>query len=242
MAVAIWISVTRKFPKGAVSSLSQIGKSFGRAFLSLSLLIVVVGGIVKGIFTATEGAAVAVLYALVLALSYKQLKISQIPSVLLNSVKTTAMVMFLVATSMAMSWLFSFQEIPRAITDFFLGMTTNKILILLMINLILLVVGTFMDMTPAVLIFTPIFLPVVMTLGMDPVHFGIVMVLNLCIGLCTPPVGTLLFVGSAVAKIPVTQVIRPLLPFMIAMVIALVLITYIPTLSLWLPGMFDLLK
>jgi len=141
---------------------------------------------------------------------------------------------------MAMSWLFSFEGIPELISNFLLDQFSNKIVIFLVINVVLLVIGTFMDMTPAVLIFTPIFLPVVVALGMDPVHFGIVLVLNLCIGLCTPPVGTILFVGSGIANVSVSQVVKPLLPFLLIMVIVLLLITYIPEISMYLPRLFDL--
>jgi tripartite ATP-independent transporter DctM subunit len=141
---------------------------------------------------------------------------------------------------MAMSWLFSFEGIPQLMTDFLLETVSSPVLIFLLINLTLLVVGTFMDMTPAVLIFTPIFLPVVVSLGMDPVHFGIIMVLNLCIGLCTPPVGTILFVGAGVAKVSVSKVIKPLLPFLGAMVFVLILITFFEDIALWLPGVFGL--
>ena len=148
--------------------------------------------------------------------------------------------MFLICTSMAMSWLFSFEGIPQMISSFLLEQLNHKFAIFLAINIILLLIGTFMDMTPAVLIFTPIFLPVVTALGMDPVHFGIVIVLNLCIGICTPPVGTLLFVGSGVAKVPVTQVIKPLLPFLAIMVVVLMLISYIPEISMFLPSLFNL--
>jgi tripartite ATP-independent transporter DctM subunit len=139
-----------------------------------------------------------------------------------------------------MSWVLAFEDIPQNLSAALLALSDNPIVILIIINLILLVVGTFMDMTPAVLIFTPIFLPIVMELGMDPVHFGIVMVLNLCVGLCTPPVGTILFVGSGVAEVPVTKIIRPLIPLVIAMIVALMLITYIPQLSLWLPSLMGL--
>jgi tripartite ATP-independent transporter DctM subunit len=141
---------------------------------------------------------------------------------------------------MAMSWLFSFEGIPQLMTGFLLDTVSNPFLIFLLINLTLLIVGTFMDMTPAILIFTPIFLPVATELGMDPVHFGIVMVLNLCIGLCTPPVGTILFVGAGVAKVSVAEVIKPLLPFVIAMVAVLFLVTAFDGISLWLPRLFGL--
>ena len=202
--------------------------------------MIVVGGIVAGIFTATEASVIAVLYAAILALAYGDMKMKDFPDILLTSGKTTAVVMFLICTSMAMSWLFSFEGIPEMISSFLLDSLNNKIAIFLAINIILLIIGTFMDMTPAVLIFTPIFLPVVTTLGMDPVHFGIVIVLNLCIGICTPPVGTLLFVGSGVAKVSVTQVIKPLLPFLAIMVAVLMLVTYFESISMFLPRLFDL--
>ena len=240
MAVAAFIARKKKFKRGDRVSLPQVFKDFRRAFLSLLMLVIIVGGIVQGIFTATEAAAVAVFYALILGFSYRTIFVKDLPSILLNSAKTTAVVMFLICTSMAMSWLFSFASIPQLMTGFLLDTVSNPILIFLLINLTLLVVGTFMDMTPAVLIFTPIFLPVVTTLGMDPVHFGIIMVLNLCIGLCTPPVGTILFVGAGVAKISVSQVIKPLIPFLIAMVVALLLVTFFEGISLWLPSLFGL--
>ena len=148
--------------------------------------------------------------------------------------------MFLICTSMAMSWLFSFEGIPEMISSFLLDSLNNKFAIFLAINIILLIVGTFMDMTPAVLIFTPIFLPVVTTLGMDPVHFGIVIVLNLCIGICTPPVGTLLFVGSGVANVSVTKVIKALVPFLLIMIAVLMLISFVPEISMFLPNLFEL--
>lgn len=240
MVVAAFIARKRKFKRGERVRLSQLWQDFRKAFFSLLMLVVIVGGIVKGVFTATEAAAVAVLYALLLGIAYRTISRRELPQILLNSAKTTAVVMFLICTSMAMSWLFSFERIPQLMTAFLLEKVSSPILIFLLINLTLLVVGTFMDMTPAVLIFTPIFLPVVTSLGMDPVHFGIIMVLNLCIGLCTPPVGTILFVGAGVAKISVSKVIRPLLPFLAAMIGVLLLITFFEDIVLWLPGIFGL--
>ncbi|WP_181858357.1 TRAP transporter large permease [Winogradskyella arenosi] len=240
MAYIAFVAITRKFAKGQRAPLSLIWTYFRKAFFSLLLLVIVVGGIVSGIFTATEASAIAVLYAGVLALIYGDVKVKNFPAILLTSAKTTAVIMFLICTSMAMSWLFSFEGIPELISGFLLEQFSNKIVIFLVINLVLLIIGTFMDMTPAVLIFTPIFLPVVVALGMDPVHFGIVLVLNLCIGLCTPPVGTILFVGSGVAKISVSKVIKPLLPFLLIMVMVLLLITYIPEIAMYLPTLFEL--
>ncbi|OAV45745.1 hypothetical protein A3850_000810 [Lewinella sp. 4G2] len=240
MAVAAVIAFRRKFRRGERVALSQIWEDFRKAFFSLLMLVVVVGGIIYGFFTATEAAAVAVAYALALGAAYGTITFKELPSVILNSAKTTAVVMFLICTSMAMSWLFSFESIPQLMTDFLLNTVSSPILIFLLINITLLVVGTFMDMTPAVLIFTPIFLPVVVSLGMDPVHFGIVMVLNLCIGLCTPPVGTILFVGAGIAKISVGEVIKPLLPFLGAMIAVLLAITFFEDIVLWLPRLFGL--
>ena len=231
----------KKLPRAKRAGFKKLFIDFKNAFLSLTLLIIVVGGIVAGIFTATEAAAIAVVYAALLGFINRELKFSDFRPVLLKSAKTTAIVMFLIATSMVMSWLFSFESIPQMLTDGLLNSFSSPIVIFLLINIILLIVGTFMDMTPAVLIFTPIFLPVAMALGMHPVQFGMVIVLNLCIGICTPPVGTLLFVGSGVAEVPVTKVIKPLLSMLGAMTVVLFLITYFPEISLWLPRVFGLI-
>jgi tripartite ATP-independent transporter DctM subunit len=212
--------------------------SFINALPSLFLLFIVIGGIVAGFFTATEASAVAVLYTLILGMLYKEIKIRYLSKILLNSSKTSAIVLLLIAASMSMSWVMSYENIPQNLSDHLLNISDNKIIILLLINLILLFVGIFMDMTPAVLIFTPIFLPVIKSIGIDPVQFGIIMVLNLCIGLCTPPVGSVLFVGVGIAKTSIEKVIKPLLPLFIAMIIALGLITYFPQITLWLPQQF----
>ncbi len=214
-------------------------KKFLDALPSLLMLIIVIGGIIAGFFTATEASAVAVLYSLILALVYNEMKIKDLPDVILKSVKTTAIVLLLVGTSIGLSWIMAYENIPQNVSAGLLSISNNPIVILLIINMILLFVGVFMDMTPAVLIFTPIFLPIVTTqLGMSPIHFGIIMVLNLSVGLCTPPVGSVLFIGCSVAKVKIESVIKPLLPMFIAMIIVLLLVTYIPQLSLWLPGVF----
>lgn len=239
MVMAGIFAYRNNYPVGDRVSLGVGLKKFVDAIPSLLLLVVVMGGIVSGIFTATEASAVAVLYTLILALGiYRQVTIKDLPDILLQTVMTTAIVMLLIGTSMGMSWVMSFERIPQAVSEALLAVSDNKIVILIIINLILLFVGIFMDMTPAVLIFTPIFLPVVTNLGMDPTHFGIIMVLNLCIGICTPPVGSVLFVGCGVAGISISQVIRPLLPLFVAMIVVLLLVTYVPELSLWLPGYF----
>ena len=237
IVAAVW-SKKNGYKVGKRSTIIQVWTSFWSAFPSLLLLVVVIGGIVGGIFTATEASAVAVLYCLILTYFYKEVAIKELPDIFLAAVGTTAIVMLLIGTSMSMSWIMAYENIPQNITAALLSVSDSKIVILLIINLILLFVGIFMDMTPAVLIFTPIFLPVVTELGMDPTHFGIVMVLNLCIGLCTPPVGAVLFVGVGVAGTTIQKVIQPLMPFFIAMLVALLLVTYIPELSLWLPSIF----
>ncbi len=239
IGVAAVISVMKKYPVGEKVNFIQSVKKFLDAVPSLLLVIIVIGGIIAGIFTATEASAVAVIYSLILSVFiYREVKIKELPKILLKCVETTAIVMLLIGTSKAMSWILSYENIPQTISATLIAMTESKIIILLMINLMLLVVGTFMDMTPAVLIFTPIFLPVAVQLGIDPIHFGIMMVLNLCIGLCTPPVGSVLFVGCSIAGTSITGMIKPLLPLYIAMILALMLVTYIPEISLFLPRVF----
>ncbi len=238
LVAAIWIK-KKNYPPGERSSAKHVLITFLNALPSLLLLVVVIGGIVSGIFTATEASGIAVLYCLVLSFINRELKINSLNRVFLSSVGTTAIVMLLIATSMSMSWVMSYENIPIAVSEALLGLSDNVFVILLIINLLLLVVGTFMDMTPAVLIFTPIFLPVVEALGVDPVHFGIMMVMNLCVGLCTPPVGAVLFIGVSVANTTIQKVIKPLLPLYVAMFIVLLLVTFIPEISLWLPGLFE---
>ncbi len=239
IVASIWAK-KKNYAVGKKSSFKEVVRTFIDAFPSLLLLVVVIGGIVVGIFTATEASAVAVLYTLILGFWYKEIRIKNIPDILLDASVTTAIVMLLIGASMGMSWAMSFENIPQVISSALLSVSDNKVVILLIINLILLSVGIFMDMTPAVLIFTPIFLPIVTKLGIDPVHFGIIMVLNLSIGLCTPPVGSVLFVGVGIANTTIQKVIKPLLPLFVAMIVSLFLITYFPQLSLWLPGLFDL--
>ncbi|MBT2160180.1 TRAP transporter large permease [Zobellia barbeyronii] len=240
MIIASFWAKKKGYKVGKRSTLKEVFKTFVDALPSLFMLVVVIGGIVAGIFTATEASAIAVLYSMLLGFFYREISLPRLPKILLDSASTTAIVMLLIGASMSMSWALSYENIPQEISSGLLGISDNKIVILLIINLLLLFVGIFMDMTPAVLIFTPIFLPVVTKLGLDPVHFGIIMVLNLCIGLCTPPVGSVLFVGVGIANTTIEKVIKPLLPLFIAMVIALLLVTYIPQLSLWLPSLFDL--
>jgi tripartite ATP-independent transporter DctM subunit len=221
--------------------LSAIWTSFRRAFLSLLLIFIVLGGIMKGVFTATEAAAIAVAYSFVLSvLVYREVAWKDISNIFLQTGITTAVVFLLIATSMAMSWILTLEEIPQQVSGFMLGLSDNPIIILLLINVLLLVAGTFMDMTPAVLIFTPIFWPVAQNFGMTPVHFGIMLIANLCIGLCTPPVGTCLFVGCGVGKTTIAKVAPAAIPFFIALLAALMLVTFVPALTNWLPTVFGM--
>ena len=241
MVVGGYIAQRRGYATAERSDLRSTLRAFADAFLSLLLLVIVMGGIVIGVFTATEAAAVAVAYALALSLWYRGIALTDLPEILLDTAATTAVVLLLVGTSMGMSWMLAYAQAPQALAGFLLGLAESKIAILLLMNVAFLAVGVFVDITPAVLILTPIFLPVAESLGVHPVHFGIVIVLNLCIGLCTPPVGTILFVGVGVAKTTIEKVVRPLLPLYAAMIVALLIVTYVPEVTLWLPRLLGLL-
>lgn len=242
MAVGAFHAARKGYPVAERLPLSAVLKCLLDALPSLFLLVIVIGGIIGGIFTATEASGIAVLYSLLLSMFvYSEVKPAELPDILLKTVETSAIVLFLIATSTAMSWMLSYDNIPQSMSTFLIGLTDNPVVILLIITLILLLVGTFMDMTPAVLIFTPIFLPVVTELGISPLHFGIMMVLNLCIGICTPPVGSVLFVGCSIARSSMLELVRPLLPMYAAMIGTLFLVTYIPALSEWLPRLLGLM-
>lgn len=212
------------------------------ALPSLMLIVIVVGGIVQGIFTAIEASAVAVVYTAFLTLIlYRTIKIKQIPDILIQTFVMTGVIMFLLATSSAMSFSMSITGIPAALSALILGISDNPMVIMLVITVFLLIVGAFMDIGPAILIFTPILLPIMKQVGVDPVHFGILMVFNLAIGTITPPVGSGLYVGASVGKVKVEEVIKPLIPFYIAIIAVLLLITYIPNLTLFLPKMLGVM-
>jgi tripartite ATP-independent transporter DctM subunit len=216
-------------------------RAFADAMPSLFLIVVVLGGILGGVFSATEASAVAVAYAFVVGVViYREIPLRRMPDILLRSAKITSVVMLLVGTSQAVSWALAYERVPQTASAALLALSQDWLVILLIINLLLLFVGMFMDMTPAVLVFTPILLPAVVALGIDPVHFGIIMIANLCIGLCTPPVGTCLFLGCSVGKTTIARVAPAAIPFFIAMAIAMLMITYIPALSLWLPRLLGL--
>lgn len=222
---------------GEAASAMEILRTGLHALPSLFLIVIVMGGILGGVFSATEASAVAVAYALLLSVFvYREVVLSELPRLLLRAAKTTSVVMILIGASQAMSWLLAHEQVPQQVSAALLAISENPIIILIIVNVLLLVVGTFMDMTPAMLIFTPIFLPALVALGMDPIHIGILMIANLCIGLCTPPVGTCLFVGCSVGNTTLSKVVKPLIPLFVAMAIGLLLITYVPGLSLWLPN------
>ena len=241
MIVAALFAAKAGYPVGERVPFKEAMRCFFRAVPSLMLLVIVIGGILAGWFTATEASAIAVLYALLLSFFYKELTWKELPEVLLRSARTTAIVLLLVATCTGLSWIMSYENIPQTVSRLLLAISDNPVVILMLINVILLAVCIFMDMTPAVLIFTPIFLPIAtQQLGMDPVHFGIMMVLNLCVGLCTPPVGSVLFIGCSVAGVRIDQVIRPLVPLFVAMVVVLLMVAFLPDLSLLIPRLFGL--
>ncbi|MCA1930538.1 TRAP transporter large permease [Rheinheimera sp.] len=241
MLVCAGYAKMKGYPLAARLPLSLTFKKMAAAIPSLLMIILVIGGIISGAFTATEAGAIAVVYSFILAVCvYREVKVKELPAILLKSAETTAIVMALIATSAAMSWILSYENIPQTVSQGLLTLSENPLLILLLINIILLVVGAFMDMTPAVLIFTPIFLPVAVELGMSPLHFGIMMILNLSIGLISPPVGSVLFVACAVAKTKLESLIKPLLPMYASMVVVLLLVTYVPAISEFLPSLFGL--
>ena len=238
MAVVYFMAKKRGYRSTAKYTAAEAFKIFLQALPCLLLIIIVIGGIIAGVFTATEGSVVAVVYSLILSLVfYKSIKLKDLPKIFIESAEMTGIIIFLIGVSGIMSWVMAFTNIPEAVSAGMLAISSSKIVILLLINIILLVVGTFMDMTPAVLIFTPIFLPICEALGMNMIHFGIMMIFNLCIGTITPPVGTTLFVGVKVGGVKIETVIRQLLVYFAAIFIVLLLVTYIPQLSLWLPSL-----
>lgn len=233
------ISVKRKYPKGGKVSLKEGISVAIDALTGLFMVFIIIGGVVFGIFTATESAAVATVYAILITFFlYKQLNFKVFKTILVSSTKTLATVLAIIATSSAFGFMLSYLKVPTMITEFFLGVSDNAIVIILIINLLLLIAGMFMDMGVLILILTPILLPVVTNIGMDPLHFGIIMIMNLGIGLCTPPVGTSLMVGCAIADLPIEKSIKALLPFYGAMVAILLLVTLVPQVTLWLPTVF----
>ncbi|EBQ5858117.1 hypothetical protein DQJ27_22425 [Salmonella enterica subsp. enterica] len=238
MTVAALYAHRHHYPVAERINLRQFLSVFRDSLPSLLLIFIIIGGIIGGVFTPTEASAIAVIYSLALAAIYREINVSKLRDILLDSVVTSSIVLLLVGCSMGMSWAMTNADVPELINEMITSVSENKWVILLIINLILLFVGTFMDITPAILIFTPIFLPIAQHLGIDPVHFGIIMVFNLTIGLCTPPVGTILFVGCSIGKISIDKVVKPLLPMFLALFVVMAMICYFPQLSLLLPTLF----
>ena len=218
-----------------------LGVATVRALPSLSLIVVVIGGIVAGVFTATEGSAIAVVYALVLSICYRNMSIKTFWRIVVDSAKMSGMIVFLIGVSNILGWVMAFTQIPQAISTVLLGITKSPIVILLIMNVILLIAGTFMDVTPAILIFTPLFLPIVQTFGMNPIQFGLILVYNLCIGNITPPVGNTLFVAIKVGDTTLAKVMPHMLLYYGAILIGLLLVTYVPFVSLGLPQLAGLI-
>ena len=238
MVVAYFYAKKRRYRPSERVSLKEALKVALQALPSLMLIIIVIGGIITGIFTATEGSAIAVAYSLILSLFiYKTITLKELWKILAESAKMTGTIIFLCGTSNIMGWVLSFTGIPEAISSALLGISSNPVIILLIINVFLLFVGTFMDIIPAIMIFTPIFLPICQSFGMTSLHFGIMMTYNLCIGCITPPVGNILFVGVKVAKLKLETVIKPLLTYYVAIFAVLMLVTFVPAMSTWLPGL-----
>lgn len=239
MVAAFLVAVKRGYPRGVFPGWRAVLRYFLIALPGLLAAVIIVGGVLSGIFTATESSAIAVIYTILVAsLVYRSLDWDKFTLASINAVKTTAMVLIIIGTAAAFGWLLALNEVPLKLSQLLLSISDNPLAILLMINIILLVLGTFMDMSPLIIITTPIFLPVVTDIGMDPVQFGVMLILNLGLGLVTPPVGSVLFVGCSVAGIKIEETIKSIWPFYLAFIMALALVTYVPALSLTLPELF----
>ena len=238
MIVSYVIAVKRNYPKGKKISLREALKVTADAILGLMTAIIIIGGVIGGVFTATESAAIACLYAFIITFFvYREIPLRTIGKILDNSLKTLSMVLALLACCNVFGWLLAYLQVPALVTSALLGISSNRIVLLLLINLLLLALGCVMDMAPLIMITTPILLPVTQSIGMDPIQFGIMMILNLAIGLCTPPVGAVLFVGCSIGKISIEKVTRSLLPFYFAMIAVLLMVTFIPQISLFVPNL-----
>jgi len=240
LMITAWVVAKRRgYPVGTFPGLQMLGVIFVSALPGLVLIGIIFGGVRSGVFTASESSCIAVVYAIfITVLVYRSLSWQAFVAATLGAVRTTAMVLLVIGCAASFGWLMAYLQVPTAIVLFMQTVSDNPIIVLLLINIMLLFLGTFMDMSPLIVITTPIFLPVAMAFGIDPVHFGIIMILNLGIGLCTPPVGAVLFVGCAVGKVPIGTVLRSIWPFYGAAVATLMLVTYVPALSLWLPSLF----
>jgi tripartite ATP-independent transporter DctM subunit len=237
MGMCLFFAKRRNYPKGEVIPLKQAIKICIEALWGLMAMVIILGGIISGVFTATESAAIAVLWSFFVTMFiYRDYKWSQLPKLMHRTVRTLSIVMILIAFAASFGYIMTLMQIPSKITTMFLTLSDNRYVILMYVNIMLLALGTLMDMAPLILILTPILLPVVVSIGVDPVHFGMIMLVNLGIGLITPPVGAVLFVGAAVGKVTIEQTVKALLPFYVALFMVLMAITYIPAISLWLPS------
>lgn len=238
MIVCAVFSIKRQYPKGEKVSFKEAIAVIKEALVALLTIVIIMGGVSSGIFTATESAAIACVYAFIISIFYyKELKISRMPAILMKTVKTLALVFSLIAAAGSFGWMLAYLRVPAMITEFFLSVSDSKFVILLLINIMLLLLGCIMDMAPLILICTPILVPVVESVGMSAVQFGIILIMNLAIGLCTPPVGSALFVGCAVGKIKMEKVVKTMLPMFLAMILVLLLITYVPFFTNFLPDL-----
>ncbi len=239
LVVSYIISRRRNYPKGSIKSIKEFFFGLKDAILALLMPGIIMGGILGGIFTPTEAAVVAVVYALLVSfLVYREIRWKDLPKILIDSIVTTSIIMLVIANSAIFGWILANQQVPQSVAQIFLSISNNKWVILLLLNIFLLFVGTFMETTASLIILTPILLPLAVKVGIDPIHFGIVMVLNLVIGLITPPLGVCLFIACSIAKITLEQIVKAILPFLIAAIAILFIVTYIPQLSLWIPQMF----
>ena len=229
------------YKRAAKTTFIEKTKIFIDAIPSLFLIVIIVGGILGGIFTPTEASCIAVVYSLILSIIYRSIKLKDLYNIILSSAKTTGMIIFMIGVSAILSWIMSFTKIPTIMAQSLLSFTDNKIIIMLLMNIIMLLMGCIMDPTPAILIFTPIFLPIATSLGYNVIHFGVIMVFNFCVGTITPPVGPILFTGCKVAELKIENVIKKLLPFFAAEIALLMFITYLPEISLFLPRLVGLI-
>ena len=240
MAVIYYFAKKKGYRSAVKYSFSEKVKVFFQAIPCLLMIVIVIGGIVGGIFTATEGAGVCVLYCLILSIIYKSIDMKLFMKILLNSAATSGIILFLISASSAMSWVMAYSGIPAAISSGLMSITDNKYILLLLMNIILLIVGMFMDITPAILIFTPIFLPIAESLGMSSIQFGVMLIFNMCMGSMTPPVGSVLFVSCGISKITIEQVTKTLLPYFAVLLEILLAVTYVPALSMGIPTLLGL--
>lgn len=240
MIVTYLVAVKRGYPSGEFPGWRQVGRYFAGALPGLFTVFIILGGILSGIFTATESSAIAVIYTVLVAVFiYRSLDWNGFVTASINAVRTTAMILLIIGTASSFGWLLAVTEVPTQLSSALLAISDNPLVILLIVNIVLLLLGTFMDMSPLIIITTPIFLPVMMGIGMDPVQFGILLILNLGLGVVTPPVGTVLFISCAVGGIRIEDTLRSIWPFYLAFVVVLALVTYLPATTLFLPTYFN---